>query len=95
MALRIEVVEPASRAIEENIRQKHGLEWSEVEEVFLQGPFVTKAEIDQYDEQRYIALGPTSSGRMTLVVFVLMGTTARVITARSATDRERRRYHKR
>jgi uncharacterized DUF497 family protein len=84
---------PASREILEKIEDKHGIQFHEIEELFLRPHVVLRGPIDQYGERRYTSLGKTSSGRHLLVVYtVLKSRIAKVITGREMTDRERRYY---
>lgn len=47
---------------------------------------------EQYGENRYILLGMVQD-RLLAVAYVLRGARVRIISARSAEPRERRRYH--
>jgi uncharacterized DUF497 family protein len=69
---------------------RHGVEASEVEEVFRHDPYVRRGRHD-----RYLAYGATSNGRHLFVVLVRRGKgVVRVITARDMTTRERKAYRR-
>lgn len=70
---------------------RHGVDPSEVEEVFRRSPLIQKGR-----EGAYLAWGQSAVGRYLLVVFVRREDgTARVLTARDMSDREKRRYRRR
>ena len=72
------------------IRAGHAVEPSECEEVLLREPRVLRDDAHSSHEPRYIAFGPTSTGRRLAVVFTVRGTRLRVVTARDQSRRERR-----
>ncbi|HEY7549923.1 MAG TPA: BrnT family toxin [Hyphomicrobiaceae bacterium] len=47
---------------------------------------------ESYDERRYVLLG-VAQGRLLHVAYALPGERVRIISARTAESRERRRYH--
>ena len=70
---------------------RHGVSPNEAEQVLEQEPLVLKAE-----QGKYLAYGQTDAGRYLLVVFVWRSQhTIRVISARSLTEGEKKRYRKR
>lgn len=79
---------------EDKIIRKHDVFPDEVEEVFLNQPrylFQQKGHIA--DEDLYLALGQSDSGRYLVVFFVLKpGRRALIISARDMNQAERRRY---
>jgi len=87
---------PASQAILEKIEDAHGIEFSEIEELFRRPHVVLRGSLDQYAERRYVSLGQTAAGRYLMVVYTLVPETglAKVITARDMVDRERRFYRR-
>ena len=75
---------------EEHI-SRHGVDSSEVEEVFVVAPYLRRGR-----GGRYLVYGPTTDGRYLFVVFALAARgVARVITARDMTRRERVEYRRR
>jgi len=44
------------------------------------------------DEERWVTMGKDATGRILVVVYTWRGETARIISARRATSRERRQY---
>lgn len=86
---------PASPKIEEKLEQRHGVQFSDVEEVFRNDPKISRGPRDQYGEYRYRALGQTDAGRYLAIIFVPMaGWRAKVITARDMDNAERRQYRR-
>ena len=78
---------------EENIEHlgRHQVDPDEAEEVLAGRPLVRRGR-----DGRYLVYGPTESGRLLFMVCVLKDrSVARVLTARSMTDRERSRYRSR
>lgn len=72
------------------IRDRHAVEPSECEEVLLHEPRIVRDEAHSSHEARFVAFGPTATGRRLAVVFTLRGTRLRVVTARDQSRRERR-----
>lgn len=75
--------------------QKHAVEQSEAEQVFLNQPLlVVPGGKHSLVEARYHALGQTSDARVLHITFTLRddGQKIRVISARDASRKERRRY---
>ncbi|MDI6794884.1 MAG: BrnT family toxin [bacterium] len=87
---------PASPAIVDKLKVKHGVEWKEIEEVFRNYPrFFLSTIADQYGESRYDALGRTEAGRYLTVFFVPVAPNrAKIISARNMKSKERRRYRR-
>jgi uncharacterized DUF497 family protein len=76
-----------------NIR-KHGLDFTDAEEMFRGLLIVDPDTREDYGERRWIGLG-TIRGRTTHVVFTEPGSeTIRIISLRKATPREREQYEK-
>lgn len=74
--------------------EKHGVTTEEVEAVFRSGwalPLGIQIS-PSADEQRLGLIGPTISGRLLQVAFVLREGRVRVISARPAKFKERKRY---
>ena len=84
------------RHIEDKLAFKHAVEVYEVEEVLGNQPkfrFVAKGERD--DEDVYLTLGRTDSGRYLAVIFIYKQTKeALILSARDMARKERRQYDK-
>ncbi len=86
---------PASPEILEKIEEKHGIDFSEVEEIFARKHLILKGPVDQYGERRYTSLGQATAGRYLLVIYTIPESgVAKVITAREMMPQERRFYLK-
>lgn len=72
------------------IRHRRAVEPSECEEVLLLLPRIVRDATHSVQEARFIAFGPTATGRRLAVVFTLRGTRLRVVTARDQSRRERK-----
>ena len=77
----------------EKIRNKHGIEPYECEELFFNEPFIAKDEKHSQTEDRYYALGMTMSNKLFFVVFTIRKNKIRVISARPMSKKEREVYH--
>lgn len=74
-----------------NLR-KHGVDFDDALRVFLDpGRLVAEDERRDYGEHRFRVLGGVD-GRVLLVVYTWRGRVCRLISARKANGRERRRY---
>ncbi len=73
----------------------HAIEPEEVEEALRDPNRVPAPTYRVATERRRAVLGSTEDGRLLFVVSTRRGTTIRVVTARDATDGERRRYRER
>jgi uncharacterized protein len=74
---------------------KHGVDQSEAEQVFLNEPLLVLQDVGHSErELRLHALGRTDNRRLLHVTFTLRsdGTLIRVISARTMSRKERRRY---
>ncbi|MBI3333158.1 MAG: BrnT family toxin [Candidatus Omnitrophica bacterium] len=74
--------------------QRHGVVFTECEEVFFSGPVLFPDPGHSSVEPRYFALGQTVQGRLLAVVFTMRGGRIRVISARDMSRKERRTYAK-
>lgn len=81
----------------EKIERKHGVSPDEVEEVFNNGPRFRRVEKGAVaGENVYRALGQTDGGRYLTIFFIHKGRGgALVISARDASEKERKSYGKR
>ncbi|XCN73274.1 MAG: BrnT family toxin [Candidatus Electrothrix aestuarii] len=77
---------------ERNLR-KHGISFEEAETVFDDPLFITVLDEEHaVDEERYITLGLSETGRLLLIAHTDRQGAIRIISARKATKRERRFY---
>lgn len=75
-----------------NIR-KHGVDFSDVVNIFYDDETIIIEDPKHYNEQRYIALGIDTKCRTVLVVHVYREVDViRVISARKANKRERKQF---
>jgi uncharacterized DUF497 family protein len=51
--------------------QMHGVSIGEVEALFMSDPFIGRDERHSEQEDRYVAVGPNSSGRSLLVIYTV------------------------
>lgn len=72
-------------------RQKHGVDFADVVEVF-QDARALKVADDHPDEERFITVGMDALGRVVTVVYTWRESAIRIISARKATARERAQY---
>jgi uncharacterized DUF497 family protein len=71
----------------------HNVDWTEIEETFLQEPLLTFPDPKHsQSEERYFALGRTSTDRRLNVVFTIRKNRIRVISARDMSKKERKLY---
>jgi uncharacterized DUF497 family protein len=75
--------------------EANGVAVEEVEDALLDSGRVGTGAYNVGRERRWAALGRTEAGRLLFVVFTRRGSNVRVITARDAAPRERRRYRAR
>jgi uncharacterized protein len=71
---------------------KHGVDFSDATAVLEDDLALTDQDPDILDEERYLTLGFDSLGRLLVVVWTRRQEDIRLISARRATARERRRY---
>jgi uncharacterized protein len=74
---------------------KHGVSQAEAESLFLNDPLIVVEDARHSDrEQRFNALGKTTSGRLLHITFTLRqnGTLIRVISARAMHRKEKKAY---
>ena len=81
--------DPAKAAA--NLR-KHGVSFADAEGVFHDPLAVTIDDPDAEGEGRFVAIGLGNSGELLVVVYALRGDEFRLISARRATRKERKRY---
>jgi len=76
-----------------NLR-KHGVRLAEAATVFEDDAMLTMPD-DEPDEERFVAIGIGSMGRVLVVVYTTRGNRIRIISARKATRQERSQYESR
>lgn len=75
--------------------KKHGVTPNETEEVFLdENVTIEKDFKHQEQEERYIAIGKTTEGKILFVVFTIRKDKIRVISGRQANRKEKEVYQK-
>jgi uncharacterized protein len=79
----------------ENLR-KHGVSFDEAVTVFGDAFSMTIPDlVHSAQEERFVDIGRSASGRLLVVVYVERGTHIRIISCRKATPAERRQYERR
>jgi uncharacterized protein len=73
---------------------QHNVVPSEVEDALIDPRRVGASPKKVSEEKRWAVLGNTSEGRILFVVFTRRAGMIRVVTARDATEQEKRRYRK-
>jgi uncharacterized protein len=73
-----------------NLR-KHGVRFAEAAIVFEDDATLTMRD-DDPEEERFLALGMGSLGRIVVVVYTASGDRIRIISARKATRREQKQF---
>lgn len=72
--------------------KQHGIRFSDAEIVLFDPNALTREDLDVKIEQRFVSIGMDAIGRILVVVYTYRGEDIRLISARSATKRERERY---
>lgn len=73
--------------------QKHGITPNQAEEIFLDKDVLLQEDIaHSQTEQRLIAIGKTETKKILFVVFIERRGMIRIISARGANKKERRKY---
>jgi uncharacterized DUF497 family protein len=78
-------------AKEQANHKKHGLDFRTASRVFLD-PYLIEFEDLRADELRFNAIGLVD-GRMLFVTYTMRGEVVRIISARGAEPREKRKYY--
>jgi uncharacterized DUF497 family protein len=73
---------------------EHGVSTAEVEEALLDRHRIFDQAHQLPDEQHWAVIGATEASRVLFVVFTRRGRLVRVVMARDAVTRERRRYRR-
>ena len=71
--------------------EKHGIDFADAALVLYDDLAVTVPD-DDADEERFVTLGADAIGQLLVVVYAWRDVRIRIISARQATGRERRRY---
>lgn len=71
---------------------KHGVRFGEATAVLEDDLALTMRDSFSEDEERWITLGRNEANRILVVVFAWRGDNVRLISARSATPREKNQY---
>ena len=73
---------------------KHGIDFADIPLVFDRPMLIEPDEREQYGEERWIGLGMFPNGIEVVVAFTEpTNELTRIISARRATQKERKRYH--
>ena len=72
--------------------RKHGIRLSDAEYVLFDPMALTCEDWDAEEEQRFVSIGMDSIGRILVVVLTYRGDEIRLISARTATAKERECY---
>lgn len=73
-----------------NLR-KHDIDFADAISIFSDELAITLTD-ERFDEERFITIGMDSFGRVLVVVYTWRGNEIRLISARKATQSERRQY---
>lgn len=77
----------------DKVLRRHGVSTEECEEAFANAPLVVSDDARHSDrERRHCAMGHTDAGRVLFLVFTIRNNLIRVISARSASRKERKEY---
>jgi uncharacterized DUF497 family protein len=74
--------------------KKHGVQFADAETVLFDPSALTREDIESEGEQRFVTIGTATLGQILVVVYTYRGEDVRLISARSATRRERMQYEK-
>ena len=72
--------------------KKHGVEFADAVGVFEDETALWQEDIGDHDEERFVALGTDFVGRILVIVFTFRDENIRIISARKATESERKTY---
>jgi len=74
---------------------KHGVRFSDAEGVLFDPMALTREDVETESERRFVSIGMDHLARFVVVVFSSRGESARLISARRATRKERHQYAQR
>jgi uncharacterized DUF497 family protein len=72
--------------------KKHGVEFADAVGVFEDEFALWQEDSDDYGEERFVAVGRDFLGRLLVVAFTFRNNDIRIISARKATENERKTY---
>ncbi len=72
--------------------KRYDIRFSDTEMLFFDPNALTPEDLDVENEQRFVSIGMDAIGRVLVVVYTYRGEDIRLISARTATKRERERY---
>jgi uncharacterized DUF497 family protein len=72
--------------------RKHGVHFADSVAVLEDEWALTMRDLSSVEEERWVTLGMDALGRVIILVYTWRGDRVRMISARKATARERRRY---
>ena len=72
--------------------KKHGIRFSDAEMVLFDPNALTREDMISDGEQRFVTVGADTIGRVLVVVYTYRGEDIRLISARSATKREKKSH---
>jgi uncharacterized DUF497 family protein len=75
--------------------KKHGISFSEVEELFMDPLAISLEDPDAVKEQRFVVIGMDSNKRVVTAVYMYWNDMVRLISARRASKTEIRAYERR
>jgi uncharacterized DUF497 family protein len=84
-------VEWDQRKADSNLK-KHGVDFADAATILFDDLALTLLDDLVHEEERYVTLGMDALGRCLVVVYTWRGEVVRLISARVATESERRRY---
>jgi hypothetical protein len=84
-------VEWDQRKTDSNLK-KHGVDFADAATVLFDDLAITISDDSVDEEERYVTLGMDALGRCLVVVYTWREEVVRLISARLATESERRRY---
>jgi uncharacterized DUF497 family protein len=73
-------------------RLKHGVDFAEAATVLTDDFALTVEDKDAEEEQRFVTIGSSATGKTLVVVYTWRGPKVRIISARNANPREREAY---
>jgi len=73
---------------------KHQIRFSDAELVLFDPLALSREDEDTEGERRFVSIGSDALGRTLVVVYTYRGKNIRLISARKATSKERKRYEK-
>jgi uncharacterized DUF497 family protein len=72
--------------------KKHGIRFSDAETLLFDPDALTREDIESEGEQRFVTVGMDAGSHILVAVYAYRSEDIRLISARSATNRERRQH---